>query len=550
MKVQLIDVMVLLAYFVAIILIGVVISRRRAKGGREFFLAGGQMKWPFIGASLFAANISSQQFVGQAGLAFTVGIIAGGFQLVGAFCFVLLAVVFLRTYMGLRLTTSPEFFERRYNARCRTVVSFINVMMVMLGNLAAAMYAGATVLSHLFGWDQSVHANVLFWVAVLVIGGVAGLYTLVGGLKAIMFCDFLQMLILMVGGALLLGFGISKVGSVGEVLAFTNGEVGSMWSLYRPWYDNLGWLPMLTGTFILGVHGHCTDQDYVQRTLSAGRLYHAKMGALFGGYLKILALFVIAAPGVVCAQLVAQGKVDLVTADSAYVVLLTNVMPVGLMGLCLAGLVAAILSSVEAGLCACGSLLTYDFFSKIRKTTDDHKQLHQGRVIMFVLLVICMILAPMIRHFEGLFQYLLYVWALLAPPVFVTVLFGLFDKRANARSAFATLITGCVLGLLAFVVLKLPFAKPLLESLPIYFQNKLNVGFVITIILALEMLVLGRIYKSTPEDVAKVEMVRTAHDQVEPMTREELIKYRFFIIGLLAFLFGVLIFFSPLGIGR
>jgi len=549
MKVQPIDILVLVVYFAAIILIGVVISRRQAKGGREFFLAGGQMKWPFIGASLFAANISSQQFVGQAGLAFTVGIIAGGFQLVGAFCFMLLAAVFLRTYMGLRLTTSPEFFERRYDARCRTIVSFINVMMVMLGNLAAAMYAGATVLSHLFGWDQSVHANELFWLAVLVIGGVAGLYTLVGGLKAIMVCDFLQMIILMVGGALLLGFGISKVGSVSEVLAFTNGEVGSMWSLHKPWYHNLGWLPMLTGTLILGVHGHCTDQDYVQRTLSAGRLYHAKMGAIFGGYLKILALFVIAAPGVICAQLVAQGKIELVTADSAYVALLTSIMPAGLMGLCLAGLVAAILSSVEAGLCACGSLLTYDFFSKIRKTADEKQLLKDGRIIMFVLLVVCMVLAPMIRNFEGLFHYLLYVWALLAPPVFVTVLFGLFDKRANARSAFATLITGCVLGLLAFVLLKMPFAQPLLESLPIYFQNKLNISFVITLVLAVEMFVLNRVHPSTPEDDAKVEMVRTAGDTVEPMTPDELVKYRIFFIGLLAFLLGVIVFFSPLGIG-
>jgi SSS family solute:Na+ symporter len=550
MKVHLIDVVVLLAYFVAIILIGVIISRRQAKGGREFFLAGGKMKWPFIGASLFAANISSQQFVGQAGLAFTVGIIAGGFQLVGAFCFMLLAVVFLRTYMGLRLTTSPEFFERRYDVRCRTIVSFINVMMVMLGNLTAAMYAGATVLSHLFGWDQSVHANGLFWLAVLVIGGTAGLYTLIGGLKAIMICDFLQMLVLMLGGALLLGFGISKAGGVGEVFAFTQEGIGSMWSLHRPWYHDLGWLPMLTGTFILGVHGHCTDQDYVQRTLSAGRLYHAKMGALFGGYLKIIALFVIAAPGVVCAQLVMQGKIELATADSAYVALLTRVMPAGLMGLCLAGLVAAILSSVEAGLCACGSLLTYDFFSRLRKTTDDHRQLHEGRVIMFVLLVICMVMAPMIRHFEGLFHYLLYVWALLAPPVFVTVLFGLFDRRANARSAFATLVTGCILGLMAFVLLKMPFAGPLLESLPVYFQNKLNIGFVITIILAVQMFVLSRLYKSTPEDEEKVAMVRKARQGIEPMTRDEAVKYRLFLIGLMAFLLGVIVFFSPLGIGR
>lgn len=549
MKILTIDIAVLAAYFGAIILIGVIISRRQAKGGKEFFLAGGQMKWPFIGASLFSANISSQQFVGQAGLAFTVGIIAGGFQLVGAFCFMLLAVVFLKTYMGLKLTTSPEFFEKRYDVRCRTIVSFINVMMVMLANLTAAMYAGATVLSHLFGWDQSPNANALFWLAVLVIGGVAGLYTLIGGLKAIMFCDFLQMLVLTLGGALLLGFGIYHVGSVSEVFSFTDAEGASMWSLKHPWYHNLGWLPMLTGTVILGVHGHCTDQDYVQRTLSAGRLYHAKMGALFGGYLKILALFVIAAPGIVCAKLVANGQIDVATADSAYVALLTNVMPAGLMGLCLAGLVAAILSSVEAGLCACGSLLTYDFLSKIKKRTSDHSQLWEGRAIMAVLLILCMLMAPMIRHFEGLFHYLLYVWALLAPPVFVTVLFGLFDRKANAHSAFTTLVTGCVLGLLAFILLKMPFAQPVLESLPVYFQNKLNIGFIITIILAIEMFILSRVYESTEEDIEKSNRVREAKSIIEPMSNEEAKKYRFTLIGLMVFLLAVVVIFSPLGIG-
>ena len=161
MKINEIDSSIILVYFVAIIGLGLFISRRQAKGGREFFLAGNAMRWPFIGASRFATNISSQQFVGQAGLAFAVGIIAGGFQIIGAVCFIFLAAFFIRIYMGLKLATSPEFFEKRYSGRCRTIVSFINLMMIVLGNIAAALYAGALVLTHLLGWDQLENAEFL-----------------------------------------------------------------------------------------------------------------------------------------------------------------------------------------------------------------------------------------------------------------------------------------------------------------------------------------------------------------------------------------------------
>ena len=196
MKIHFLDTFIIAFYFVGIVCLGLWISRRQAKGGREFFLAGNAMKWPFIGASLFATNISSQQFVGQAGLAFSVGIVAGGFQVVGAVCFIILAAFFIRTYMGLRLATSPEFFEQRFSGRCRVVVSFINLMMVMLANLAAALYAGAAVLTHLLGWQNSPHSNLLFWLAIFMIGIAAGTYTLLGGLKAVIYCDFVQMIVL------------------------------------------------------------------------------------------------------------------------------------------------------------------------------------------------------------------------------------------------------------------------------------------------------------------------------------------------------------------
>lgn len=545
LRISYIDVSVIGLYFIGIVSMGIWISRRQAKGSREFFLAGQRMKWPFIGASLFATNISSQQFVGQAGLAFTVGIVAGGFQVVGAMCFMFLAAFFIRTYMGLKLTTSPEFFEKRFSPGCRTVISFINLMMIILGNLTAALYAGAIVLTHMLGWDVGPHTNVLFWTTVILIGVATGTYTLLGGLKAVIYCDFIQMIVLVMGGALALTFGIIKLGGLGTVLSFHNAGGEAMWTMAHPWYHEFGWLPMLTGTIILGVHGHCTDQDYIQRALSAGNLYHAKMGAVFGGFLKMVALFVIAAPGVVAAQLFKT----LPEGDSAYAALLTEVMPVGLRGVCLAGLLAAIMSSVDSGLCACGSLITYDFFAKFRKDASERSMLRSGRVIMFILIVGCILVAPSIRYFEGLFHYLLYVWALLAPPVFVCVVFGLYYRRANARGAFTTLIVGCILGFLAFAILKFPMLEEFRKGLPIYLQNKLNLCFLITLVCTAVMFLVSHFTRYTDEDKDKANYVRQS-GKVMPMSPRQQTIYRITTGALIALVVIVLIAFSPLGFGR
>ncbi len=548
-KVSGLDILVMVAYFAGIICLGLWISRRQAKGGREFFLAGQQMTWPYVGASLFATNISSQQFVGQAGLAFTFGVIAGGFQMIGAMCFMFLAVFFIQTYMGLKLTTSPEFFEQRYNTGCRTIVSFINIMMILLANIAAALYAGSTVLTTLLGWDQGPHADKLFIAGVVIIGVAGGTYTLLGGLKAVMICNFIETMVLVSGGLLLLIFGIHEVGSISDLLEFKDPTGASMWSLVQPKDHAYGWLPMITGTIVLGVHGHCTDQNYVQRALAAKNQYHAKMGALLGGFFKILALFIIASPGVVAGKLAATGQLTVSAPDAAYISLLTHVMPAGLLGICLAGLLAAIMSSVNAGLCGCSSLLTYDFFAKIRKNVSDKDMLRDGRIIMGCLLIFCMFLAPAIKNFGGLFDYLLYVWALLAPPVFVCVLFGLFYPKSNGKAAFATLVVGCVMGMIAFYLLKFPAAEEFKNDLHWYFQNKLNWGFINTIICAIVMYVVSLVTTHTDEDKKKAEYVRQSRD-VEPMTDAETKKFRTFLSALIIVFIIVLWFFSPLGIGK
>ncbi|MCB1123716.1 MAG: hypothetical protein KJT03_19335, partial [Verrucomicrobiae bacterium] len=368
-------------------------------------------------------------------------------------------------------------------------------------------------------------------------------YTLAGGLRAVIYCDFVQMSVLILGGLLLLVFGIRSLGGLDVLLSAKDAAGQTMWSLYRPWNHEFGWLPMLTGGLILGIHGHCTDHDYIQRALSAGSLYHAKMGAIFAGILKITALFAIAAPGVVAAKYF-EGQTTAVM-DNAYVSLLTEVMPVGFMGLCLAGLLAAILSSVDSGLCACGSLITYDFFAKIKKSATDKDLLKDGRIIMVILLVTCMVIAPFIRNFKGLFNYLLAIWAFLAPGVFITVLFGLFYKKSTEKAAFTTLIVGFILGGGAFCLLNLPVFSELKNRLPLFYQNKLNLSPVITVICALTMYSISRYGKRTEQDYANTLAMEQAAG-VAPMTNGEQATYRKALVALVVVVLTVVTLFSPL----
>lgn len=541
LKVSYIDVAIIISYFVGIVLLGVWISRRKIKGQEDFFLASRNMTWPLIGASLFSTNISSQQFVGQAGAAFTFGIIMGGFQIIGGICFILLAVFFLDVYRGLRLFTSPEFLERRFSPGCRSFASAINVLMLMTATISAALYAGATVLMTLLGWKGPGY----MWTAVIVLGATTGIYTLLGGLRSVIYTDFVQNILLVLAGAATLVVGIIKVGGISEVLAIKDAAGDSMWTLMKPASHTYGWLPMLTGAFILGIRAHCTDHDYVQRVLAGQNLFHAKMGTIFAAFLKVVALFIIAAPGIIAARLFPA----LDSGDKAYATLLIDVMPIGLAGLCLAGLLAAIMSSVDSGLCAASSLITLDFVGKKMPNASDRFMLGVGRYIIMILLIIAIIWAPFIQRFKGLYAYLVQIWALTSPPVFVCVVFGLFYKRSNARGAIATLIIGSLMSVLGFALLNVPALEGVRTSLPWYFQNSLNIGFLIAVVCSIVILLVSHITGSTDEDLAKAKAIKQSR-HVEPMSPRERRIYRATLGFVILVVVLVVIAFSPLGFGR
>jgi SSS family solute:Na+ symporter len=535
LRVTPLDVVIVAGYFLLTVGLGLWFGRKKIKDAEALFLADREATWPLIGASMFSANISSQQFVGQAGLAYTIGLAAGAFQMVGALCFALLAVFFVDVYLSLKLRTSPEFFERRYGPGARMFVSGINIVMILAANIATALYAGATVLTDLLGWSTAVQFNL----AVAVIAIAAGAYTILGGLRSVLWTDLLQASVLVLGGAVTFCLGLSAAGGWSAVLATRDAAGGSLWSVVRPWNHAYGWLPMVTGALILGVHSHCTDHDYVQRTLAARSVFHSKMGALFAAFLKVLALFIIAAPGVIAAKLLP----GLTHPDQAYARLVSTYVPEGLAGLVLAGLLAAILGTVAAGLSASSSMVSYDFVLKFAPSLSDAARVKLGRGLMGGVLLLCAVLAPGIKQFKGVFVYLVQLWALLAPPVFVCVVAGVFTRRATARGATATLATGTVLGAVTFWALSSP---ELVAGLPVYLRSSLNCGFVITVICAAVM-ALG---SGGRDGHARADEVANVRAAAAPMAAGERRVYRVTLWILAAVWLAVVAAFSPLGLAR
>lgn len=527
------DLGIVLGYFVLTLALGAWLSRRRVTGGEGFFLGGREAPWPVVGASLFSANISSQQFVGQAGLAYSIGLVAGAFQLVGAACFVFLAAFFVDVYLGLKLTTAPEFFERRYGSGTRLFVAGINVVMILAANLTAALYAGATVLTTLLGWNAP-HEFIL---AVAAIAAGAAICAVFGGLRSVMLFDMIQAMVLVIGGLVTLFAAIHQAGGFASLSTLRNSTGGSMWSVVEPWWHAFGWLPLITGAVILGVHGHCTDHDYVQRVLAGRSVYHSKMGAIFAALLKILALFIIAAPGVIAARLLP----GLAHPDQAYAEMVTRFVPTGLIGLVLAGLMAAILGSMAAGLSAVSSMMTYDFVLKAVPHLSERGRVAVGRTLIVLVLLICSAGAPLIGKYSGLFAYLVKLWSLLAPPVFVCVVFGIFSRRADNRGAIATLAVGTILGAAAFFTFDSPET---IARLPLYFRNTLNVGFVITVICAAVMVLCSRSRQPGSTSVHRIPQI----ERDATMTRHERQKYHGFLTFVLLCWIAVVIIFSPWGL--
>ncbi|WPL15676.1 Na(+)/glucose symporter [Thiorhodovibrio winogradskyi] len=433
------DLGVIAGYFVLVAVIGVLVARR-THDDQDLFLAGRRLHWVPVGLSLFASNISSTTLIGLAGAAYTWGLAVANYEWMAAPILVLMALVFIPLYLNARIGTVPEWLEHRFDRRARRYFSVLTLLANILVDTAGTLFAGALVLASLVpGLD--------LFSAALLLAAIAASYTAAGGLAAVVYTDMLQAILLIIGACLVTWLGFAELGfDWGALVAATPPE---RLHLFLPLDDpNLPWLGTLIGVPVLGFYFWCTNQFIVQRVLGARTIAHARAGALLAGLLKLPVLFIMVLPGVMAIQILP----GLEHGDQVFPALIAELLPVGLTGLILAALVAALMSSVDSTLNAAATLLTLDFIKPAWPSLGPRRTAWIGRAAIVFFMLLAAVIAPLIGHFEGLFHYLQTALSYLVPPVVAVFLLGAFVGRAGPRSALATLLGGHLISAVLFVL--------------------------------------------------------------------------------------------------
>lgn len=434
-----IDLGVIAAYFVAVLFIGFWVARK-TKDDEDLFLAGRKLGWAPIGFSLFASNISSTTLIGLAGAAYTWGIAVSNYEWMAAIILVIFVLFFVPFYIRSRISTVPEFLEKRFDRRSRIYFSGLTLVANVVVDTAGSLFAGAMVLKVFFPG-----LNILL--ACIVLAVVAGLYTAAGGLAAVVYTDVIQAVVLLLGTALLTLFVFESYDfSWAAAVAATPPD---HLHLIRPLSDpDLPWLGLITGVPILGFWYWTTNQYITQRVLGARDIAHARWGSVLGGGLKLVPLFTMVLPGALAISLL-PGLDD---PDQVFPMLVTTLLPVGVVGLVLAGLIAAIMSSIDSTLNSASTLVVCDFIQTETHQLGPKEMAKAGRITTLVLMVVAAAWAPWIANFGGLFAYLQQAFSILVPPVAAIFLVGVFWRRTTGTAALVTLIAGHVIGALLFVL--------------------------------------------------------------------------------------------------
>jgi SSS family solute:Na+ symporter len=434
-----IDLAIIAGYFLIVFAIGYVVAQQ-TESGDDLFLAGRSLAWGTIGFSLFASNISSTTLIGLAGDAYRMGIAVSNYEWMAGVVLVFIAIFFVPFFIRSRLTTIPEYLEKRFDVRSRKYFSGLTIFTSVVIDTAGGIYAGTIVL-------QTFFPDLPFIPTALALAIIAGLYTAAGGLAAVVYTDILQAIILLVGSTFIAittfqQFDFSWAQATAQL---PEGHL----SLIRPMgAEGLPWLGTLIGVPILGFYYWGLNQYIVQRILGARDLDNARWGAMLGGALKLLPLFIMVLPGAFALQLYP----DLGNPDQVFPRLVTDLLPVGAVGIVMAGLIAAIMSTIDSTLNSASTLITIDFIKPRRPNLTPKETGRIGRITTVVLMLFAAAWAPTIRYFPGLWSYIQSVLSYLVPPVVAVFLLGIFWPRTNGNGAFATLIGGHALSLVVFTL--------------------------------------------------------------------------------------------------
>ncbi len=433
------DSAIILIYILIVLSIGFYF-RKRSKNSEEYFLAGRKVGWIAIGASLFATNISSEHFLGLAGTGSKSGLAVGHFEWLACLILLLLGWIFTPFYIKAGIFTMPEFLEKRYNSASRYYLSIVSILSYVLTKISISLYAGGILLNAVVGWDM--------YTSAVVIVIITGIYTLLGGLSAVIYTDLVQMFILIIGSIILTMIGLSEAGGWANLVANTPAD---FWNMFKPLsHPDFPWTGIIFGAPILGIWYWCTDQYIVQRVLSAKNLTNAQSGTIFAGYLKILPVFILVLPGIIAFH-ISGGTVS---GDKAYPWLVTHLLPSGIKGIVVAGLLAALMSSLSAMFNSTSTLLTIDLFKKLKPNADEKMLVRFGRISTGFMVILGLLWIPFIGLLsdDRMYVYLQSVQAYVSPPIAAVFLFGLFSSRVNGKGAITALLTGFILGLFRLII--------------------------------------------------------------------------------------------------
>ncbi len=435
----------IIIYFIVIAGISVWSIRKSKSNPTDYFLANRNLGWWVIGASILASNVGSEHIVGLAGTAGKSGTVMGHYEL-HSWIVLILGWVFVPFYMRSMVYTMPEFLEKRFNAKARRLLSIIQLLSYVIAKASVTIFAGALVFNQFLG--------VGFWEGAIILVVVTGVYTVLGGLHAVMYTEAIQAIVLLLGSAVLLFVGLDKVGGWDGLMSSLPKEKLNM---FPPLSDpDFPWLGILFASPIVGIWYWCTDQHIVQRCLAARNEKEARRGTIFAAYLKLLPFFIFLIPGLIAFALHQQGKLELpVNADgstdynASFPAMVEQIMPMGLRGLLAGGLLAALMSSLASVYNACSTLFTMDIYQKMKPQASGKELVRVGRIATGVVVVLGMVWIPLMGRISNtLYQYLQSVQSYLAPPIAAVFLFGVFFKRINGTGALTAMVIGFIVGII------------------------------------------------------------------------------------------------------
>ena len=436
-----VDAIVIALYFLLIFGIGYWAFKKRKEESADYFLAGRDVGWLAVGASLFASNIGSEHLVGLAGSGAAGGLAVGHFEWLACLILLLLGWLFVPFYKRSGVYTMPEFLERRYSPAARWYLATVSVIGYVLTKISVTLFAGGIVIRELTGLDMLESA------AILVL--VTGLYTIAGGLRAVVYTEVVQTFVLIFGSLALTIIGLIQVGGWQGLQERLPADFFSMWKPSD--HPDFPWTGIVFGAPILGIWYWCTDQYIVQRVLAARNIDQARSGTIFAGFLKILPVFIFVLPGIIAAALFSD--VAGAATDRAFPVMVTRLLPVGLQGLVIAGLLAALMSSLSSVFNSCSTLITWDFYRKLKPDASERNLVIVGRIATGVLVVLGLLWIPFMKYISSqLYIYLQSVQAYIAPPIAACFLLGIFIPRLNGKGAIAALLSGFVIGALRLIL--------------------------------------------------------------------------------------------------